>query len=260
MNTRVPHLEEETIFGTAKRKLDLLLRDESDSHRHDRVNYYIPMVGRRMSPAQAWNVFNASTILGHSLSSVNNSTPLSIFGKLKRTLAVQLAQDHPQALTTSGLPILESACSDPTQWQIERISSNVVNVCCGRFEGRRCNAKIARYRQAFAAPTFMGIEKHSRAAESQQVEFWFYPNKLHICVSGNGCRWILYFPTVPQRWPIKFGTNLTQAEVSSFESVRFVLEDGIAKVEAEFRSGNELHGTKVLSGRFPGAKHTSIST
>ena len=35
VNTRIPHLEGETIFGTAKRKLDLPPGDESDSHRHD---------------------------------------------------------------------------------------------------------------------------------------------------------------------------------------------------------------------------------
>ena len=35
VNTRVPHLVGETIFGTAKRKLDLLPRDESDLHRHN---------------------------------------------------------------------------------------------------------------------------------------------------------------------------------------------------------------------------------
>ena len=64
----------------------------------------------------------------------------------------------------------------------------------------------------------------------------------------NDCRWILYFPIFPQRWPVKFGTNLTRVEVSSFELARFVLEDGIAKFEAEFRSGNELPSTEVLSG------------
>ena len=37
-NTRVPHLDGEKVFGSAKRKLDLPLGDDSDSHRHDRVN------------------------------------------------------------------------------------------------------------------------------------------------------------------------------------------------------------------------------
>ena len=85
--------------------------------------------------------------------------------KSRRSPTAQLPSDHPQALTASGLPVLESACLDPTQWRIERISSDVVDVCQGRFEGRRCNAKIARYRRAIAAPTFTSIEKHSKTAE-----------------------------------------------------------------------------------------------
>ena len=82
-------------------------------------------------------------------------------------MTTQFPSDHPLVLTASGHPVLESACSDPTQWQIERISSNAADVCRGRFEERRCNAKIARYRRAVAAPTFTGIEKHSKTAESQ---------------------------------------------------------------------------------------------
>ena len=35
LNRRVPHLEGETIFGSAKRKLDLPLGDDNDSHCHD---------------------------------------------------------------------------------------------------------------------------------------------------------------------------------------------------------------------------------
>ena len=120
-----------------------------------------------MSSAQTRNVLSASTILGHSPGSMKSCTPQSIFGKSRRTSDVQLTRDHHQALTASGLLVLESTYLDPTQWQIERISSSGADVCRGRFEGRRCNAKIARYRQTVAAPTFMGIEKHSRVLESQ---------------------------------------------------------------------------------------------
>ena len=46
------HLEGETIFGSAKRKLDLPPGDDNDSHRHDRVNYLIPNLGKGVSPSQ----------------------------------------------------------------------------------------------------------------------------------------------------------------------------------------------------------------
>ena len=41
LDTRVPHLEGETIFGSAKRKLESPPDDDSDSHRHDRINYSV---------------------------------------------------------------------------------------------------------------------------------------------------------------------------------------------------------------------------
>ena len=44
-NSMIPHLEGETIFGNAKRKLDLHPGDIRHSHHHDRVNFSIPMVG-----------------------------------------------------------------------------------------------------------------------------------------------------------------------------------------------------------------------
>jgi hypothetical protein len=53
LNSKVPHLEEEFIFRSAKRKLDLPPRNESDSHRHDRVNFSMPKTGRRMIPGQS---------------------------------------------------------------------------------------------------------------------------------------------------------------------------------------------------------------
>ena len=114
VNTRIPHLEGETIFGTTKQKLDLPPRDESDSHRHDQVNYCIPKVGRGMSPAQTQNVISASTILGQSPNSVKSCTPQSMSMKSRRSSTAQLPSDHPPILTASGLLVLESACSDPT--------------------------------------------------------------------------------------------------------------------------------------------------
>ena len=116
-------------------------------------------------------MISASTVFSQSPCSVRSCTPHAISGKSRRSSAAQFPLDHSLVLTANGLPVLESACSDPTQWRIERICSDAADVYRGRFEGRRCNAKIARYRRAIAAPTFMGIEKHSRTAESQQVQF-----------------------------------------------------------------------------------------
>ena len=52
LNTRVPHLEGETVFGSAKRKLDVPPRDDSNSHRHDRVNFVVPKLSKTVSSFQ----------------------------------------------------------------------------------------------------------------------------------------------------------------------------------------------------------------
>lgn len=45
LNSQIPHLESESIFRSAKRKLDLPPSDESDSYCHNRVNYTLPKIG-----------------------------------------------------------------------------------------------------------------------------------------------------------------------------------------------------------------------
>ena len=48
LNTRLPHLEGERVFGFAKRKLDLPPRDDGNSHRHDHVNFSVPKLLKRV--------------------------------------------------------------------------------------------------------------------------------------------------------------------------------------------------------------------
>ena len=117
---------------------------------------------------------------------------------------------------------------DPTDWHIERIKMDSLEYCCGRSDGKKCGAKIARYRRAVAAPTFTGIERESKSKDSRQVQFWFCPSNISSCVLGSPCKSIMYYPDIPKKWPIKFGSSLTQSEVTAFEAAGFVLDDGEA--------------------------------
>jgi hypothetical protein len=67
LNSRIPHLKGKSIFGSAKRKLDLLPRDESDSHYHDWVNFSLPKIGRRMIPGQSRHIKQVSESIGDAL-------------------------------------------------------------------------------------------------------------------------------------------------------------------------------------------------
>ena len=230
LDTRVPHLEGETIFGSTKRKLDLPLGDDNDSHRHDQINYLVPKVGKGISPSQGRLLGRSLHSQGQGLSFVKSSNPstVSLFSNSAGSHH-SLACDS-QVITRSGLPILESPCSDPLQWRIERVPSDSFVTCWGRFDGKRCNAKIAKYRRSIAAPTFLGIERHSKSKESRQVQVWFCLTRLDRCVLGPGAKWIINYPDIPDKWPMRCGTSLTHAEVTSLELGGFVLEDGVELV------------------------------
>jgi len=50
--TRIPHSEEEEVFGFNKRKLDLLIGSIGDFHRLDKVNFSHPQVQTRLAIAR----------------------------------------------------------------------------------------------------------------------------------------------------------------------------------------------------------------
>ena len=184
LNTRVPHLEGETIFGTAKRKLDLPPGDDSDSHRHDRVNYAVPKVGEGVSFFQARRFVRPSSKVGESIRVVRSSSPLLQSKVSTRSMIGTRRTPNGVPVTSSGNPVFESPCSDAAQFQIERIASESSEMCRGRYGGKRCNARIAKYRRAIAAPTFLGIEMQSKSSDTRQVQVWFCPTRLDRWVLG----------------------------------------------------------------------------
>jgi hypothetical protein len=88
--TRIPHLEGKEIFGNTKRKLDLPLGADGDSHRPDKVNFSQPRVQTRSRTAH-------TEVVGASMVGANKD-------------------ELPHATTT-----LEFDC-DMSQWHIARIS------------------------------------------------------------------------------------------------------------------------------------------
>ena len=100
-------------------------------------------------------------------------------------------------------------------------------MCRGRYGGKLCDARIAKYRRVVAAPTFLGIGMQSKSSDTRQVQVWFCPTRLDRCVLGLGAKWIINYPDVPNKWPIKLGTNLSQFEILALELGGFFLDDRI---------------------------------
>ena len=74
LNTKIPH-EGETIFGSTKRKFNLLPGDDSDSHRHDRVNYSVPKLDKVVSSFQSQQLVRSVVQVSKSISFVKSYSP-----------------------------------------------------------------------------------------------------------------------------------------------------------------------------------------
>ena len=216
LNTRVPHLEGERVFGSAKRKLDLPPGDDGDSHCHDRVNFSVPKLSKRASPGQCHAALKSSVVASSqdfARSTVSSTSRPSI------------------VRTKNGHAIVESPCTNLMDWRIERISPSSLELCRGHSaNGSNCNAKIAKYRRAVAAPTFTSIQRQGKSRDTEQMQFWFCLGKLQACVKETRSRSIVHYPTLPLVWPVKVGTILSQAEVDGFEASGFVLDSAVTDV------------------------------
>ena len=128
LNTCVPHLEGERVFGSAKQKLDLPPEDESDSHRHDCVNYSVSKLLKKVSPSQS-------------------RIPLSVPSNAHSGRSTKNSSSHVGVVRTkTGFPIIESSYTKLMSWRIECISASSFDLCRRHSaSGVKCNVKIAKY-------------------------------------------------------------------------------------------------------------------
>ena len=127
------------------------------------------------------------------------SRVLSPLWRLSRSPSQRGSPGRPLVLTKNGLQISESPCADPTDWHIERIEMDSLEHCRGQSDGKKCGAKIARYRRAVVAPTFTGMERESKSKDLKQVQFWFCPSNILSCILGSPCKSIMYYPDVLEK-------------------------------------------------------------
>ena len=57
-----------------------------------------------------------------------------------------------------------------------------------------------------------------------EYEFWFCPDNIKRCVSGNKKKYVLHWLAVPSIWPMKISTNLSRQEVLALEDAGFQLK------------------------------------
>jgi hypothetical protein len=193
--TRVPHLEGEEVFGSSKRKLDLPIGSEGDSHRPDKVNFSQPRVMTRSirNPCEIIQDAETEGVLAHS---------------------------------THVTSALESDC-DTSQWHIARLSHKSACKCHAQQRGSniKCVSKIAKGSKGTPAPTYRGRKKQYNGNKEIFTDFWFCVDDIHRCVRGSKRPRVIDWPQVPDVWPVLMGTSLTRQETLSLQEAGFQLQD-----------------------------------
>ena len=158
---------------------------------------------------------------------MRSSSPLLESVKSTRSKTGVRRSPSGDPVTSSRNLVFESICSDATQFQIERIPSKSSETCRGCYGGKCCNARITKYQRAVAAPTFLDIKMQSKSSDTRQVQVWFCPTRLDRCILGCGAKWIIDYPDVPNKWPVKLEPKLSESEITALQLGGFVLDDGI---------------------------------
>jgi hypothetical protein len=201
--TREPHFEGAEVFGSQKRKADISLRSEHESHRPDQVNFSCPQV-RTRSTAAAGASCSLSDILEEP------STAL---------------QEHPipnvNSRTIHVTTIHKTACKE-TEWYITRLPKTSAKACFAQQAStkKNCKVKIMQGNTATAAPTYTGVMEHHQKKTDKVMKF-FYNDDIERCTKGTKRRWVKSRPDVPNVWPVKIGTNLSRKEILDLEHVGF---------------------------------------
>jgi hypothetical protein len=129
--TRAPHMADEEVFGSQKRKADVPLGFEGESHRPDKVNFSCPRIATRSSRA--------------------NHASCSLPDVVKE-LSPELQGDQaPNNLGTTGdvgtpghvTAIYETACKE-TEWYIARLPKTSAKACFAQqaITKKKCEPKI----------------------------------------------------------------------------------------------------------------------
>ena len=135
--TREPHLEGEEVFGSQKRKADMPLGYEQDSHRPDKVNFSRPRVRTRSSVA------STSTPAGGAIedcisfpTGMDDMETMPSGEHQHRPL-----NHHPMHVTGTQ----ETDC-DEREWHISRLPKSSAKACFAQqaVTKKKCTARIVR--------------------------------------------------------------------------------------------------------------------
>ena len=203
--TREPHLEGAEVFISLKRRPDVPIGSEYDSHRPDKISMSHPVKRTRYGGSGFVPV-------------VPETQPQSVLGTSALQERGETVPPKPHTKV-----VLETACNEK-QWHIARLPKTSAKACFAQQATtmKKCVARIVQDNKSTAAPTYTGMMRNYKKT-MVQMQFFFCNNDIERCVKGTIRKWVQSKPPVPQIWPVQLGTNLTQQEVLALEHAGFRL-------------------------------------
>jgi hypothetical protein len=197
--TRAPHMAGEEVFGSQKRKAEVPLGFEGESHRPDKVNFSRPRIATRSSGAN-----HASCSLPDVVEEVS---PELQEDQAPNNLGTMGDVERPGHVTA----VHKTACKE-TEWHIARLSKTSAKACFAQqaITKKKCEAKIVQGSKPMAAPTYTSVMQNTHKKRPQVMEFFFCNDDIERCVKGTKRKWVQSRPNIPSIWPVKIGTNLSK--------------------------------------------------
>ena len=222
--TRQPIMPGAEVFGSQKRKADVLIGADEESHRPDKTNFSRPRGPRRAVRARPMQM------------------PVIVEDDSEHDTEVQCTQPPAQEVD-SPLPspvnkggirhvnAVEETKVDVKEWHISRLHKLSAKCCWAqRAETKKkCTERIVRGPHCTAAPTYTGLWTNYRRNLVEKTEFFFCSDDIERCVKGSKRKWVAHyskdqeFPSIPEVWPVKLGTNLKLTEILALEAAGFQL-------------------------------------
>ena len=169
----------EEVFGSQKRKADVPLGFEGESHRPDKVNFSRPRIQTRSSRAK------------HASCSLPN---------VVEELSPDLQQD--QVLNNRGTTtnvgraghvtsVHETACKE-TEWHIARLPKTSPKACFAQqaITKKKCEAKIVQGNKPTAALIYTSVMQNAHKKRPEKMEFFFCNDDIERCVKGTTRKWV----------------------------------------------------------------------
>jgi hypothetical protein len=215
--TREPHFEGEEVFGSQKRKADVPLGSEHESHRPNKVNFSHPRVRTRSTMAKeaSCNLNIIPEVPSPDLQGGQTTTP---------DAPIELITPIDISKVPHVTTIQETRCNE-YQWHIARLPKTLAKACFAQQAAtkKKCIAKIIEDNQSTAAPTYTNMMFNSQKKKEELMQFFYCDDDIERCVKGSKRRWVKSKPDVPDIWPVKLGTNLTKKEILALENTSFHL-------------------------------------